>query len=322
MKKKFLFKLLLLIVLVALTVTIIGNQDNNIYRKKSIDLNIARVKESFYEDSLSILFLGSSHTYSGIRPFIFDSAGYKSYVLATGSAGPCTIQLIWDDYVKDHVYIPRVAAVDIHPSIFTAHTDNFYDYPVHRYLNSPLSNERLAFNFNLGLKCYLRLKYKSFLNGFTQLWNNTDTALVERAISNMQLNRGFESVELNEADYKAKLMVATGYKTEVFDSQKADQYYALINSIKAKGVNVVVEEIPHNIENSFFSKDFLNAYNAFLQKVKTMEGVYVVSAANDFDRSNLYRDMDHLNETGATKYTYWLLDNLQTNHILQKKITR
>ncbi len=81
-----------------LCIKLIGLLDTSAVNDQQFDLS--RLKNSIRFDSLDLLFLGSSYTYSSINPLIFEEAGYRCYNLGISGTGVYFTELILEDYFK------------------------------------------------------------------------------------------------------------------------------------------------------------------------------------------------------------------------------
>jgi hypothetical protein len=322
MVKRFLLKFSFLIVLVGTTIILIGNQDNNLYKKKTIDDNIARVKGSFYEDSLDILFMGDSRTIAGVDPKIFDSAGYRSYNLAIASGGPYFTKIIWDDYRKFHKKLPKALVINISPQIFASGiSDVFEKYPIYRYLHQPLlADESLLVDFNIGIPAYITLKYNRCLTGFFQLRSRPDTENVNKAISKALSCKGFDPFTGEVTDSIAKADSIVRYsetRAASFEIKKEESFLNFIKTVSLLGVKVILHQPPSK-DAHYYSDDYLNAYKAFVKKLQQMKEVILIPNTEEYPDA-LFYDMVHLNINGANKYTHRLLNYFINNKIIENK---
>lgn len=316
--KIFLYKFIILLSIVCLTIFVVGLNDNNIYRKKSIDSNISRVRESVFFDSLDILFLGSSRTFGGVIPSVFDSVGIKTYNLGIATAGPCFMKMIWDDYCLFHKKLPQFIAIDISPQIFTSYplTDNHEDYSIHRYLNRPLSNEKLIYDFSLNIESFIKLEYKSFIKGFSQLFNESDTLNVKYELNKQFLEKGYcplfgilnDSIaKADSTDFsKADLSFANSNETNLLN---------LMNEITKFKIQIILHEIPTK-RRSYFSKDFLDSYESFINKANLIKGVSIARYPTILP-DRLFANPGHLNDSGAKVYSRFLLDFFLKNKLIK-----
>ena len=108
-------------------------------------LSLEVVNEEF--DALDMLFVGSSLVYNSIDPAIFSEQGFSIYNLGSPSAGPLFYRLITEDYLAAVKTPPKRILMHIDRVTFSPVVDNWREYRVHRYLNTPLSNEALVLRF-------------------------------------------------------------------------------------------------------------------------------------------------------------------------------
>ena len=150
--KIFLKKLLLFTfyasAIIASIISVFGKYDNT-DRYTSKNPNIYRLNIVSNYDNLDILFLGNSHCYSGIIPRMLDSIGVNSYNLGIATAGISFYEIIINDYLLNVNTPPQNIFIYLGPLTFSSKSDNYIKYPIHRYLDNPISNIEVVLNYKL-----------------------------------------------------------------------------------------------------------------------------------------------------------------------------
>jgi hypothetical protein len=285
---------------------VMGRFDNIDYRN-SDNLNILRLKHSGEFDAIDMLFVGSSLVYNSIDPEIFSEQGFSIYNLGSPSAGPLFYQLITEDYLAAVKTPPKRILMHIDRVTFSPVVDNWREYRVHRYLNTPLSNEALVLRFGT-YGDYPKLFYNSAEMGLRNLvrWISGYYGSVDRP----DVNRGFQvSAEImNKEVIKKQEPYMLPLRKAVFDPAKARYFLAYIKELRARGFDVVLFELPTNLLPTYFSA----AYAADYRELKAelgREGFVVIPNELELG-SEFYRNIDHLNARGAKVLSRDLLDTL------------
>lgn len=314
--KRFIGKIALFAALLFGVVFVIGQSDNLDKDDKNIDQNVLRfgIQKDF--DNLDILFAGSSYTYSGVNPIIFDSVGIKSFNTGTATAGPYFTELIIDNYINGAKVKPKSVFYTISPNTFLGNMDNFTDYPIHRYLNPPVSNFSTVVEYSLYTK-YFELLSNSFRKGLKNIFKAKETEIQNEASLSLIQNKGFiASKELStslkeksEAKFYAKLIESE------FDKGKAEYLLSYVRKLKSQGIEVVFFEIPTNALSQFLNNQCLLDYKEFLRLAK--KEFLVLENTHDVERLN-FRNIDHLNSSGASIVSKNLVSKIFDNDKLRK----
>lgn len=292
-------KFLLFITVPVLPVLFLASFDHK-DRMTNHDINILKLANMKQFDSLDILFTGSSFCYSGVFNPYFDSLGYKTFNLGTAAAGPYFYQIIIDDYLRNVKKQPALIMMSIAPNTFSSISDNFLAYPVHRYINDPLSNEKIATGYNY-LAEYPEMEMKSVSKGISNLLNRhsytshtTDTGVLA--------NKGFfkSYAVFNPANEKEEAKTYAHIKFDKFDYQKLEHLKSFARSLKERNIQVAFFEIPTYKLRTFFNEKYLAAFEKSKTELQS-EFIYFT------DDSNLplscFRSIDHINTQGAMIYT-------------------
>ncbi len=302
-------------------VGLIGHYDN-IDRDKSINPNIVRIQQAHLFDSLDILFVGSSASYSGINPVYFDSVGLRTYNLGLAAAGPFFYELLVDDYLYSAKQKPKTVFFLIMPSTFMNRIDQFEEVGIHRYLFQAVSNEVLVKKFNLwGI--YPSLLLKSFQKGVRNLIHiyKAENQVLEQALK----NKGFyPSDEMSSVEKeKAEALSYSGWKKDSFPVAKYKYLLSYATSLQNQGIKVVFFSLPGNRASAFFNDTFVDQYKKRVDQLKTRFTLYDLSAL-PLD-SSCFRNSDHLNSIGAEKVSKELINRMRKtdstiNNGIQKRI--
>ena len=291
---KFIFTFLICFIIM-LSMTYFDNFD----KKHSNNHNILSLNNAADFDSLDILFIGNSYTYSSIKPSLFEQQGLKTYNLGIATAGVDFYNLLINDYLDNTNSPPKTVFIELSPMTFSKKSDNFSMIPIHRYINNPISHLEMASKFDLEKE--LVILYR---NSMKKIFYNVKYLFADKVANNFQ-DKGFY---FSDKVFDIESEDTTYYNTlfqESFDINKIRKFEDLILSLSKKGVKVVFYELPSNHLERYFNDDYLLSYNSFVNNLSNSFPLLKVNKLL-FKEDN-YRNMDHMNNSGA---------NLATNQII------
>lgn len=299
----FILSNLLVIIIPGLVLSSYDNIDRN-YTSNS---NIISLQNKSKFDSLDILFIGNSYCYSGIQPTILDSFGISSYNLGIASAGIITYELSVNDYLANTQKNPEVIFILISPMTFSALADNQKAYPIHRYLENPISNFELASKY--GKMDELGAMYKkSIKKGVKNLLETkTDTLDLNQYIKYRGYVADYDTVSPEILEDQRSFFEPL--QNDEWDEVKFERLINLSKNLEKQGIEVVFFELPTYRLDSYFNLQYLISYN----KARTrLESVFRFLTLEDSEFTHSYfKDTDHLNFVGARKSTLEILSYLK-----------
>ena len=293
----------------------IGGKFDNIDQQNTNNPNIIRMANASRFDSLDILFVGSSACYSGINPLYFDSVGLRTYNLSVAAAGPYFYELLINDYLRCVTKKPKSVFIQVLPSTFMSDIDNFSNIGIHRYLQYPVSNEKIAMAYNEWAS-YPSLLLKSFQKGIRNLVyiEKASPVIVKQTLSDKGFYRSDEiSSEAGEA---VESQSRSKWKQQQFDTAKFNYMYRYIDSLKKHSVKVVLFSVSMNKLSDFFSRQYMSDYRNAVSKISS-DNLFLNTDQLLLDRS-AYRDSDHLNTHGAAIVTKTLIGEIFKNKELRQ----
>ncbi|MEM9052583.1 MAG: hypothetical protein AAGC47_11060 [Bacteroidota bacterium] len=297
--RAFIIKITLFALILFTFVRFIGSADN-LDSNTSKNQNIVRLNQISTIDSLDILFLGNSYTYSSIDPEYFDGIGLNTFNLGTASAGPGFYKLLADDYLTTASRKPRLIAICISPTTFSVLSDNFEAYPIHRYLTTPISNEKILLE-TASPKLYFDLVSKSVEKGIENLKRAESKGEPAEPIT----QRGFypSNVVYNDNTYKETQDFYAPLQEDSFDFEKSQQILKLTEELRSQGVKVVFIEMPTHRLVDFLTPSFLREYESF--KTRIVEDYEIISFQGKLQNDH-FRNVDHMNSAGAAIFSSYL----------------
>lgn len=300
--KKLALKIVVLFVLAIFFLRIPGYWDN----EKTNDPNVMRLRLANGFPNVDILILGNSHAYSGINPVLFDSIQKKALNYATAAAGPVAMKMVFDEYVIRSGTLPKSVLINISPSMFCNGSDVFEKYPIHRYLQTPISNENMLLNGYVGMSQYYKMTVKSFKRGCRNLYTGNEDE--PRSNSSVFEYSGYvpRAGVYTDSLYDKNKSLYSSLKNQGFQDWKMNYFTDWINELISQGIKVFIHEIPSNRFHEFIHEKVLEEYYIYIEKLMKNEKVFWVPKANFIQESD-FADMDHLNTEGATRYTHFLI---------------
>ena len=278
---------------------------DNFDKEYSRNHNILSIKNATDFDSLDILFTGNSYTYSSIKPKLFDKEGLKTYNLGIATAGVDFYNLIINDYLDNINSPPKTVFILLSPMTFSKRSDNFSMIPIHRYLNKPISHLEMAYNFNREKELIFLYK-KSIKKVFSNI-----KYFFKNKVENNFKDKGFYfSDKIFDRESNDSIFYTPFYQ-ESFDVNKTIKFKDLISNLFKKEVNVVLYELPTNQLERYLNDDYLLSYNYFINNLSNSFPLLKVNKLL-FNEDN-YRNIDHMNNTGANLATNQIIYYLKTD---------
>jgi hypothetical protein len=298
---KLLRKGLLLVAVLYVTTVLIAGLDN---RHKISDSNILRIKAAERSGSLDVLFVGSSYVYSGIMTPKFDSAGVSSFNLGIATTGAFYTQLLAEDFLR--ASNTKTICISIAYTTFSdLASDVWHQYPVHRYLNPPLSNEKVFLKYG-GIESYFQMYRSSFRKGISNIGNKTE-GVDSGLLKDIVMTKGYEiscdtvTPELLSDEKK----IFEDYRKSIFSERKARVFNAVIDTCIKHGISVILIEPPTYHLRDYFNEQYIKKYNQF--KIELKKRTPIIECNNLVFDDTCFRNTDHMNVNGASKYTMYLL---------------
>jgi hypothetical protein len=298
MLKLFIYRLLVFAISFFILIKTAGLFDIYSTNEQSRDLN--SIKCSQKTDSIDLLFLGSSYTYSAINPVYFDSLGLKSYNLGISGTGIYFTDLILSDYYHSKKYKPKYIVLDISHFSFCDKSDDFLSYPLHRYLNSPFTHEALLIKYPHYTPHYLQFLAKSSRKGLSSFFSKNYTAEDSTCI-----NRGFFSdFTVADAETLRKDSLKMQFLAEAkFDEKKLQTLLSLTESYQKKGCLIYWYLAPTQNLPRYFSAEYRHEFDNAIIKIRRNQYMEEIVMDKLTLENSDFRNTDHLNSNGAKKFS-------------------
>jgi len=303
----------------ATAIKLIGSLDHI----NRVDQNVVRIDQLKQIERLEWLFVGNSYTYTGINPIQIAQSGILSYSLGINGAGPKFYQILLDDFFVTHQHYPEKVFLLVSPMTFSHFADNFSASRIHRYVDEPLSNEYIAWRYDVN---YPQLIQKSFVHGATNVFNgikklHATTSTHQTLKKTIETHMGFIPSQKQYSSFDWQLTFDTYHslQDDQFDLGKVAKLVKLADELKAKGIDVVFYELPSFKVLEHFSKQYLQDYSKAIAQLNLSQHQFIgVDVPN---RAKYFRNIDHLNSQGAQLATSKIIERVQSSRvsISQKK---
>ncbi|MBK8519571.1 MAG: hypothetical protein IPL54_01385 [Chitinophagaceae bacterium] len=256
---------LLLPLAIMLTIGLFDNSD----KKYSPNENIIKLQNLNSFDSLDFLFVGNSYCYSGIKNSMFDSLNIRTFNLGIATAGPLFYKLTITDYLSSIKKYPNYTFLLVSPTSFSNGADNFSAYPIHRYLDKPVSNFSLATSQLKMIFLYPELVQKSFKKGVNNIISFNKTAPVNN-INPLLASKGYESskIIIDKKIVKETEGLYMPFKKETFSNSRYSILLDIIAILQEKGIKVILFDLPTNKLSKYYNAEFNKTYNDVIADLK------------------------------------------------------
>jgi hypothetical protein len=195
---------------------------------------------------------------------------------------------------------------------FSTQADDWKDYPIHRYLKKPISNEQIAIKY-VGIADYFSMLFNSVRKGINNMLNPRLQPNKEE-LNKIYAYKGLyiDSTVTNDSLEKSINYLFEPLKKDHFNKNASQMLTRLADSLDATGIKVIFFETPTNHLNKYFSQSFLTSYEKFCDSLSTRH----LLLRNHLQlNSNYYRNTDHTNTQGAYLFTHYLIASL-FNHAM------
>jgi hypothetical protein len=284
-------------------------------RVPSLDSNIIRLNRANKYDSLDYLFIGPSYNYCLIKPSMFDSIGINSYNIGIATAGVNYYEQILKNYLAHSKVKPKNIALSFSLITFSdIASDNWDNYPIHRYLKEPLTNEEICLKYG-AYNRYWNMMTKSLRKTVLGIWENnkvSQTNEYNALINQPDSLKGYDKEPLsyfNDSLYMADKTKYEPFLKSTFSISRKEKLIEIVKSLEKNGIRVILLEAPTFRLKDFFDDQYKKNYEEFKHKLSS-EKMNVVCIGN-MDNKKFYSNIDHCNENGANEYTKQLIKKLE-----------
>lgn len=253
--------------------------------------------------NVDILFLGSSHTYTGFDVRLFEGAGYSCFNLGSTAQTPVQTEYLLERHLaklNPSLVVYEVCAVDLQFDGYESTIDLIANDKINADLVIMALQQRDLIIFNSLLYSTGR-----------QLLRMDGTFKEERRHgSTVYVRGGFVESTRSEIDTSDGQRKATGIR-----SDNKEAFYRIISLFRARGIRFVLVASPRMLYGRQWFE--LNA-----QMEAIVQGVapyYCATDSLDLDARRDFTDHDHLTATGVKKYNRWLLEKLTRDGLLTRR---
>ena len=252
-----------------------------------------------------------------VIPRMLDSIGVNSYNVGIATAGISFYEIIINDYLLNFNNPPQNIFIYLGPITFSSKSDNYIKYPIHRYLDNPISNIEVVLNYKLyensSFKNYKNyfltmtnklhdahsLYFKSFNKGLKNLYNLRNNSDVDDSNLIEILNKGYSpSFKVaTDSTLSSDKENYTSLKFENFNFNKLDKLYEIVELLEMKNISVKFFELPTFGLNDLFNEEYISDYENSIKKIA--ETYKVISYNKLLFNIKHFRDIVHLNHFGA-----------------------
>lgn len=282
-----------------------------------VSTKVAQV-EAWEGESVDVLLLGPSHASIGLTPAAMrKEQGFSDLSVYNGGLNGRTFTVI--DFVSRHVYEPefrpKVAVVTASPVVLNGNnmwmernSSEFFTAPIPAALSSRGVRKRWGLFLTKHVNLYkYRRRGEGLAKGFVG-----GKKVLDRF--------GYHAVE-GEYDFDRRRELAAAVhpyqsimSSHSFDGVSVDAFRVLIQRLRDRGTEVVVVNMPFRQELLEISVRGAEEYDDYLKAVEnsTIEvGAYWWDYQNGLELTDMdFRDVDHLNVTGAEKVSRRLAQDL------------
>jgi len=271
------------------------------YRIGSNGFLNTRIKELKNYGETDLLIVGSSRTYRGFDPRIFEQYGIRSFSLGSSAQTPMQTNILLKRYFD---------LIDPELVIFEVSPENLSSDGVESALDLIANDKNDLYTVSMALKLNNIKVYNTLIYGiFRDLFD---------------LNKNFKEQPNREGDtYVSGGFVenhligdpeSRNFESEIYfrDYQKSE-FLKILDFLKAKEVPVILVRVP--VTKYRYTKviNNLEIDNYFRSSGIYINGMDIVHLSDSLD----FSDSHHMNQTGVEKFNRSLIDHLYQNNLLR-----
>jgi hypothetical protein len=262
---------------------------------------------SLEEDSIDVLFLGTSHTYSGIDPmYMYGQSGLVSFVLGGDGMHLDATYLVLQEALKTQS--PSVIFLDMSAIHYEEQLD---EAKAHKTLDQlPITLSKIEYAFDSESDDLSPLDVLFPLFRYHTRWESLEENDFEYVTGDLSTT----SVRGHYISYRTKATKL--YFEEEMEYTLTDRNRDYINRIadlcKENGIELILYKIP---SPTWYASQSQGAEEIAEQLGLTYLELYYDVEEMGLDASTDFRDKkDHLNQNGAEKVSQYILDYIQENY--------
>lgn len=278
-------------------------QPNLNYRMGGYGHTLSRLNEvkQLKNDSLDILFVGSSHAYRGFDTRIFVKHCISSFNLGSSSQTPVQtltllkryLRIIKPSYVIYEVYPPTLVADGVESSLDIIANDANNDYSL-----------SMAFSHN-HIKVYNNVVYS-----YIRSWFDMDEGQTEPAVKggDFYVNGGYVEAELRHYE----IGIFSPQRIEINENQ-FESFESVLDLIAKEESKVILVYAPIT-DARYLSFENVNEFD---QLMKSFGPYYNFNSLVELDDSLHFYDSHHLNQLGVEIFNRELIRILESKHLIK-----
>lgn len=265
----------------------------------------SRLTELRQHGPADLVFLGSSHTYRGFDPRIWEARGMSAFNLGSSAQTPLQTEVLVNRYID--LLRPRLAIMEVHPAVLQ-------DDGVESSLDL-IANDRIDLaTAHMALRVGHVLTFNALAYGKLRQLTGMDRAYREPQVKPQDGDRyiGDGYVEHAGGHFTPPLEPLTARKIQPAESQLA-ALDRVLKALRDRGIAVVLVEVPVTgwyASGAYADREQFDALMAARATYVNMNGKVAL------DDSLHFYDKGHLNQAGAKVFNPVLIDTLMARGLL------
>jgi hypothetical protein len=259
-----------------------------------------RMEEAKKRKDVDILVLGTSHTFRGFDPRIFESSGYNLFILGTSNQTHIQTYMLVNRYLEQ--LNPKIVFYEVSADLFSndgveSACDLLYNEEIDRL------TYRMLYNVDLGnMKIFNTLLFNQIRQWFSLPYKTLTIKSSDRPESEY-IRGGY--VEDGLIEYFPPTDYSDSLRWE-FKKKQLEFFSLTCNLLNAKGVKTYLIQSP--ISPSFYNAHVNN--REFDRLMESFGDYYNYNELIQLNDNQHFSDETHLNQEGATIFSEALIDSL------------
>ena len=270
------------------------------YKKGGIGFMDKRIEEVREIKNIDILFIGSSHSYRGYDPRIFNKFGYTAFNLGSSAQTPLTTKYLLDEYLA--ALNPKYVLLDVYPLLLG---NNGIESVLNIVSNSKVSNNLIKLVFESDdIQVFNTLFFKFYKETTNNFISDSKPKIPK---DDKYIGNGFvESYKIYEGDLKSKIKD----QKLILKTEQLNKLDEVIQMLKARNIKFYLIQAPITKKKY---KSFLN--NKEVDSIFNSKGKYF--NFNELLKLNdsLFVDDNHLNQYGVDLFNEKLFNSINFKKI-------
>ena len=264
------------------------------------------------QNSIDVIFIGSSHCYRSFVPKIIDTRlGVNSFNLGSSSQSIFTSYFVLKEALE--FQSPNIIVFEVFNGTFqVSENESFVDL-MYNYDYFKSDNVKKEVKLSLSLNKNIEMLFPAYrYNHNLNLLLKSPGVNADKLENSKYSHKGYVETDLPSDYYKANVLNVSAINSKKINEQQLVYFQKVVDLLQQKNINLLLITQPSH-PDVYKQTKHMNQ-NLFLRDLADKnELVYFNFSENDILTAGDYYDAHHLNKLGAEKFSHMLCDTLTKN---------